>query len=70
MFRFFLRRSLSRQATALSFASEYTEMLTATRVFRLGPASRQKSGGGKQRLGRIARQGDDYLRPLFLQDAR
>jgi transposase len=31
---------------------------------------RQKSSGGKQRLGHITRQGDDYLRTLLFQGAR
>jgi transposase len=31
---------------------------------------RQKSSGGKQRLGRITKQGDDYLRTLLFQGAR
>jgi transposase len=36
----------------------------------LGLVPRQKSSGGKQRLGRITRQGDDYLRTLLFQGAR
>jgi transposase len=36
----------------------------------LGLVPRQKSSGGKQRLGRITKQGDDYLRTLLFQGAR
>jgi transposase len=36
----------------------------------LGIVPRQKSSGGKQRLGRITRQGNDYLRTLLFQGAR
>ena len=36
----------------------------------LGIVPRQKSSGGKQRLGRITRQGDTYLRTLLFQGAR
>jgi transposase len=36
----------------------------------LGIVPRQKSSGGKQRLGRITKQGDDYLRTLLVLGAR
>lgn len=36
----------------------------------LGLVPRQKSSGGKQRLGRITKQGNDYLRMLLFQGAR
>ncbi|SEI22112.1 Transposase IS116/IS110/IS902 family protein [Paraburkholderia hospita] len=36
----------------------------------LGTVPRQNSSGGKQRLGRITRQGNDYLRTLLYQGAR
>jgi len=36
----------------------------------LGIVPSQKSSGGKQRLGRITKQGDDYLRSLLFQGAR
>ncbi|MGH7461054.1 MAG: IS110 family transposase [Longimicrobiales bacterium] len=36
----------------------------------LGIVPRQKSSGGKQRLGSITKQGDDYLRTLLFQGAR
>jgi transposase len=36
----------------------------------LGIVPRQKSSGGKQRLGRITKQGSDYLRTLLFQGAR
>jgi transposase len=36
----------------------------------LGIVPRQKSSGGKLRLGRITKQGDDYLRTLLFQGAR
>ncbi|MGF6439586.1 IS110 family transposase [Paraburkholderia youngii] len=36
----------------------------------LGLVPKQNSSGGKQRLGRITRQGNDYLRSLLFQGAR
>jgi len=36
----------------------------------LGIVPSQKSSGGKQRLGRITKQGNDYLRALLFQGAR
>ena len=36
----------------------------------LGIVPKQKSSGGKQRLGRITKQGDTYLRTLLFQGAR
>ncbi|MBC8752393.1 transposase [Paraburkholderia sp. WC7.3g] len=36
----------------------------------LGIVPKQKSSGGKQRLGSITRQGNDYLRTLLFQGAR
>jgi transposase len=36
----------------------------------IGTVPRQNSSGGKQRLGRITRQGNDYLRTLLYQGAR
>ncbi|MEM5331983.1 IS110 family transposase [Paraburkholderia sp. JHI2823] len=36
----------------------------------LGIVPKQNSSGGKQRLGRITRQGNDYLRTLLFQGAR
>ena len=36
----------------------------------LGLVPRQKSSGGKQRLGRITKQGDAYLRTVLFQGAR
>lgn len=36
----------------------------------LGLTPSQYSSGGKPKLGRITRRGDDYLRTLFVQGAR
>jgi len=36
----------------------------------IGTVPRQNSSGGKQRLGRITKQGNDYLRTLLFQGAR
>jgi len=36
----------------------------------LGTVPRQKSSGGKQRLGRITKQGNEYLRMLLFLGAR
>ncbi len=36
----------------------------------LGTVPQQKSSGGKQRLGRITKQGSNYLRTLLFQGAR
>jgi transposase len=36
----------------------------------LGILPKQNSSGGKQRLGRITRQGNDYLRTLLFQGTR
>jgi transposase len=36
----------------------------------LGLTPRQKSSGGKTRLGGITKRGDTYLRTLLVQDAR
>jgi transposase len=58
-------------ATALAAALGDGHSFRSGREFaaRLGLVPRQNSSGGKERLGRISKRGDDYLRQLLVVTA-